>query len=170
MKKNEDIKTLKQELFEKYGIKTDKDLIKQLGIKDEDKIKLYTWIRYQCAYSYNEGLDKGQEEVVNQVSDNVESETLEAKLRNQLTPLYGLVDMILLMDNKPEVREILIRQAKQAINSKEKVDLLLSGIEAKTLSKPNVMRKAFDAGRERISHPDWDYLYDDFDDWISKIK
>jgi hypothetical protein len=53
---------LKQELFEKYNIKTDRDLIEQLGIKEEDKDKLFAWITYQCAHSYNEGFIKGEEE------------------------------------------------------------------------------------------------------------
>ena len=44
----------------------------------------------------------------------MENETLEAKLRNQLSPIYGLVDMILLMEEKPEIKELLIKQAKQA--------------------------------------------------------
>ena len=98
----------------------------------------------------------------------MENETLEAKLRNQLSPIYGLVDMILLMEQKPEIKELLIKQAKQAVTNKEIIDLLLAGIEAKTLNKPDVMRSAFDAGRERIKHPDWDFVYDDFDEWIGQ--
>lgn len=46
MRNDEEIKTIKQELLEKYDIKTDRDLIKQLGIQDEDKSKLFAWIRY----------------------------------------------------------------------------------------------------------------------------
>lgn len=98
----------------------------------------------------------------------MENETLEAKLRNQLSPIYGLVDMILLMEEKPEIKKLLINQAKQAVANKEKIDFLLAGIEAKTLNKPDVMRNAFDAGRERIKHPDFDFVYDDFDDYISR--
>lgn len=60
MRNDEEIKTIKQELLEKYDIKTDRDLIKKLGIQVEDKSKLYAWIRYQCAYSYREGFDNGQ--------------------------------------------------------------------------------------------------------------
>ena len=69
MKNDEEIKTLKQELLEKYDIKMDRDLIKQLGISDEDKSKLFLWIRYQCAYSYREGFDNGQDELKEQLAD-----------------------------------------------------------------------------------------------------
>lgn len=47
-----EIEDIKQELLEKYNIKTDRDLINQLGIQDKDKDKLFTWIRYQSAFSY----------------------------------------------------------------------------------------------------------------------
>ena len=69
MKNDEEIKTIKQELLEKYDIKMDRDLIKQLGISDEDKSKLFLWIRYQCAYSYREGYDNGQDELKKQLAD-----------------------------------------------------------------------------------------------------
>jgi ribosomal protein S13 len=62
MRNDEEIKKIKQELLEKYNIKTDRDLIQQLGIRDEDKIKLFAWIRYQCAFSYREGFIIGQDE------------------------------------------------------------------------------------------------------------
>ena len=72
MRNDEEIKTIKQELLEKYNINTDRDLIKQLGIQDEDKSKLFAWIRYQCAFSYQEGFDNGQD-------------SLKYKLRELLT-------------------------------------------------------------------------------------
>ena len=53
----EEIKAIKAELKEKYNIDSDRDLIKQLGIEDEDKSKLFLWIRYQCAFSYERGQD-----------------------------------------------------------------------------------------------------------------
>lgn len=62
MGNDEEIKAMKQELFDKYNINTDSDLIKQLGIKDEDKAMLFAWIKYQCAFSYREGFDNGQDE------------------------------------------------------------------------------------------------------------
>lgn len=89
-------------------------------------------------------------------------ETLEAKLRNQLSPIYGLVDMILLMEKNPEIKELIIEQAKQSLDNKDKIDFLLTSIEAKTLNKPDVIRNAFEAGRN--------FTYDDFDDYITKIK
>lgn len=68
MKNDEEIKTIKKELLEKYDIKMDRDLIKQLGISDEDKSKLFLWVRYQCAYSYREGYDNGQDELKEQLA------------------------------------------------------------------------------------------------------
>jgi len=61
--KSEEIKYIRKELIAKYNIKTDRDLIKQLGLTEEDKGKLFAWIRYQCAFSYREGFDNGQDEL-----------------------------------------------------------------------------------------------------------
>ncbi len=69
MKNDEEIKTLKQELLEIHDIKTDRDLIKKLGIQDGDKAKLFAWIRYQCAYSYREGFEDGQEDLKEQLAE-----------------------------------------------------------------------------------------------------
>lgn len=60
---DEEIKKIEQELLEKYNIKTDRDLIQQLGITVENKSKLFAWIRYQCAYSYREGFKNGQDKL-----------------------------------------------------------------------------------------------------------
>ena len=70
--KSEEIKSIRKELIDKYNIKTDRDLIKQLCITEEDKGKLFTWIKYQCAFSYQEGFDNGQD-------------SLKYKLRELLT-------------------------------------------------------------------------------------
>ena len=43
MRNDEEIKTIKHELLEKYSIKTDKDLIQKLGIQDEDKGRFSIW-------------------------------------------------------------------------------------------------------------------------------
>lgn len=59
----EEIKAIKAELKEKYNINSDRDLIKQLGIEDEDKSKLFLWIRYQCAFSKREGYEQGQDDL-----------------------------------------------------------------------------------------------------------
>ena len=69
MKKDEEIKSIKQELLETYGIRVDRDLIKQLGISDEDKHKFFLWVNYQCAFSYRDGFENGQEELKEQLSD-----------------------------------------------------------------------------------------------------
>ncbi len=73
--KSEEIVAMRKELKEKYNIETDRDLIKQLGIKGEDKSKLFDWIRYQCAFSYQEGFDNGQN-------------SLKYKLHELLTPSW----------------------------------------------------------------------------------
>ena len=57
------IKSLKIELVEKYQIISDRDLINQLNIVEEDKNKLYSWIRYQYAYSYRDGYNDAEEEI-----------------------------------------------------------------------------------------------------------
>lgn len=98
----------------------------------------------------------------------MEKETLEAKLRNQLTPIYGLADLVLLLDLRPEIKHILVNQAKQVMRNKQSIHLILQGIEAKIIDKPDLLRMAFDAGRERIKHPDWGFVWDDFDDWLQR--
>lgn len=45
------------------GITTDRDLVKQLGIKDEDKAKLWAWIEYQSAFEFSHGYRIGQDEL-----------------------------------------------------------------------------------------------------------
>lgn len=69
MKNNEEIQTIKAELVEKYGINTDRDLIKQLGIEDDDKSKLFLWVRYQCAFSKREGYENGQDDLKYQLAE-----------------------------------------------------------------------------------------------------
>lgn len=59
----------------------------------------------------------------------MDSETLEAKLRNQLSPIYGLADLVLLIDEKEGIKQLCIEQAKQAIKNKEEIDNLLVNIE-----------------------------------------
>ena len=56
-------------------------------------------------------------------------ETPIAKLRNQLSPYYSLPDMILNMDAKPEMKLLLIEQAKRAKNTNERIKELLVEIE-----------------------------------------
>lgn len=59
----EEIKRLKKELVDKYGINSDRELIKQLGIKQEDIKKLFLWIEYQGFYKYRDGYSDGQREL-----------------------------------------------------------------------------------------------------------
>jgi len=53
-------------------------------------------------------------------------ETLEAKLRNQLSPIYGLA---LAMEKNPQIMNIVIGMAKEATANKARIDELLSEIE-----------------------------------------
>lgn len=64
---NDKIKELRKRL-DKLGIETDRDLVKQLGIKQEDKDKLYTWIEYQCAFSFREGYGHGQNDLAESIN------------------------------------------------------------------------------------------------------
>jgi hypothetical protein len=65
---SEKIKFIKDELNQ-YGIYTDADLIKQLGIEDESKRKLFLWISYQCAFSEKEGYERGQDDLKQQLTN-----------------------------------------------------------------------------------------------------
>lgn len=58
-------------------------------------------------------------------------ETLEEKLRNKLSPLYGMAKMVLAMENneKAGLKELVIKAAKDAIESKNTIKELLSLIE-----------------------------------------
>jgi hypothetical protein len=69
MKNENKIQELKQELLDKYNIATDRDLIRQLNIKEEDKGKLFAWIKYQRAYEYRDGWNEGREELKEQLAE-----------------------------------------------------------------------------------------------------
>lgn len=60
-------------------------------------------------------------------------ETLEAKLRNQLTPVVGLAEMVLIMDkdekNKPALMKLVVKTAKQVLKNNLKIIKLLQDIE-----------------------------------------
>jgi hypothetical protein len=57
------------------------------------------------------------------------NETTVSKLRNQLSPYYSLPSMILAMDEHPDMKSLLIQQAKQAISTQDKIKELLTEIE-----------------------------------------
>ena len=38
----------------------------------------------------------------------------------------------------------------------------------KNLTIPDVIESAFNAGRERLNHPDWDFIYEDFEEYKEK--
>lgn len=55
----EKIQLSKKELLEKYSITTDKDLIKNLGLNQEQKDILFAWIKYQGLFEYRNGFNDG---------------------------------------------------------------------------------------------------------------
>ena len=63
-------------------------------------------------------------------------ETPQAKLRNQLTPLYGLASMVMMKNDsddpvvKHEMELIILDTAKQAIENKKRIDELLIEIDS----------------------------------------
>lgn len=59
---NDKIRELRIKL-DKLGVKTDRDLVKQLGIKSEDKKKLYAWIEFQGTFEFANGYKIGQNEL-----------------------------------------------------------------------------------------------------------
>ena len=72
MKHDDNIKELKQNLLDQYGIDTDRDLVRQLGLSDEDKRKMFAWIRYQCAFSYKEGYENGQRDLKEKIQECIQ--------------------------------------------------------------------------------------------------
>jgi hypothetical protein len=70
VRNDKEIIELKERLLEEYGIKTDRDLMRQLNTEDDDESKkrIYAWIRLQCAYSYREGYNDGRDELKNKIN------------------------------------------------------------------------------------------------------
>jgi len=62
-------------------------------------------------------------------NENNFNATTVSKLRNQLSPYYSLPSMILAMDEHPDLKPLLIEQAKQAISTQDKIKELLTEIE-----------------------------------------
>lgn len=89
------ITDLKQELFEKYGIKTDRDLILQLGIKREEKDKLdrlFLWMNYQSAYERRAGYEEAEKEFKQKFKQILlkrhrESQTLMDSIEDEMTSM-----------------------------------------------------------------------------------
>ncbi len=59
------------------------------------------------------------------------SETLVSKLRNNLTPLYSLADMVLAMDGRrgDEIKKLMYKQAELAKNLQNDIKELLTQLE-----------------------------------------
>ncbi len=63
--------------------------------------------------------------------DENQTESPESKLRNSLTPIYNLAEMVLLMDKKEGLKEVVMDTAKQVIANRKRIDELLVMIENK---------------------------------------
>jgi hypothetical protein len=77
---------------------------------------------------------------------NVQGETILAKLKNQLTPAYGLADAVILGSAKEGLQDIIMQMAKQAIDNKPVIKDLLNRmdemyIKAEETEKENLMLK-----------------------------
>lgn len=59
----EKIAELKQ-VFNSFGVSTDKDMYIELGItKDDDKRMIQAWVNYQSAFEYRDGYVQGQNDL-----------------------------------------------------------------------------------------------------------
>ena len=81
----------------------------------------------QETIDFYSGYHDKKESPVKQTTDN---ETLEAKLRNVLTPIYGLAALVILAKDNPDVNELVYESAKQVVNSDKRIRELLKAIEA----------------------------------------
>lgn len=64
-------------------------------------------------------------------------ETLAAKLRNALSPHYGLPSVILKLRKHPEVLKIAEDMAEQALKSNLRIDAILAAIDSQSNQKPS---------------------------------
>lgn len=69
-------------------------------------------------------------------NENCHNETAVGKLRNQLSPHYGLPEMVILYlegteNKRQQLEQFLLMQAKQAQSNKKRIDELLIEIEAR---------------------------------------
>ena len=84
-------------------------------------------------------------------------ETHEAKLRNQMSPMYGLYEMVLFFaedkdqKKKEAIMKIMISSAKQAKKCAPKVKELLLTIENN--NEKNVIKGQIEILQEHIEHP-----------------
>ena len=58
-----------RQIVRDLGLNTDRDLIEQLGIKDNEDLrtKLHAWIRYQGAFEYVAGYKNGQDNIRHEI-------------------------------------------------------------------------------------------------------
>lgn len=90
----------------------------------------------------------------------MEKETVIGKLRNQLTPIYGLVDMVLMIDAKVEMKELCIEEAERCIKNAEKIKPLLSEIESRITSlESELEERKWISVEERLPEEDDHYIF-----------
>lgn len=95
-------------------------------------------------------------------------ETPISKLRNVLTPIYGLADILLSVDfSDKEQVDLLIKCAKQAVENKESIHILLKEIEYATL-----LTEEKDKRIKELEEACADYSYNlkNKEDLIDKLK
>ncbi len=67
----------------------------------------------------------------NEAVSSINQETVEAKLRNQLTPIYSLAKSVLLLENNADMKPIIIDMANQVLKNSDEINKLLIEIESK---------------------------------------
>ncbi len=96
-----------------------------------DLIKIDGWNKININYlkfpdKLDEYIEKG---IVRKVVKNRKPETPAAKLRNKLSPLYGLATMILMMKDNKELEKLVFEQAELAVDTMPTIDNLLTTID-----------------------------------------
>lgn len=81
------------------------------------------------------------------------TETPCAKLRNQLTPLYSLASMVVLIEQDERMRELAIETAKKALEGTDTINQLLKEIELSPVQEQ--------------SKQDWNTVLDRYKFWVS---
>ncbi len=68
-----------------------------------------------------------------------------------------------------ELKE-LIKKCSNTMSVTEELEFIAESEErlVKLFAIHSVIERAFDAGRERIPHPDWDFVYEDHEEYIKK--
>jgi dsDNA-specific endonuclease/ATPase MutS2 len=80
-------------------------------------------------------------------------ETVEARIKNLLNPIYTLAQMCVELENHPELLKSVIEQAKQAVSNKENLDELLKHVDdnARKIEKLERVIKQWEGVGEDLS-------------------